>query len=865
MKFKLSKKLLEKFPDAVEYIVVARGLNNEIPGKWTTERIEKAGSSIRDKGSEILKEARYSKWTEAYARIAQSAGLDTKDFLPSHIALAKRVLSDKSIPNISPVVNLYNSYSIAHGIPIGGEDLSKVYGDLVLDVTAGGELFLPIGGQAVQVLGEGEIVWRDDHSITCRLWNWRQGERTKITKSTSDAYFIFDSFRGLEGVDLESIVSAFCTELNEKFGAVVESGMIDRGDPEYIVDYLSGNIGDTDVHNDLEGYIATDKPRTKKKSELMRRRPTSLELADPGTLTARLSAMVDESLEDAAPHSSEISISAGSQFGDVSSTLPMRLAKEKRKSPREIAQGYVSKLTVSDRIEGVVSELNVDGKGFINARLSEGFLVSEMERAVSEGEGYGNSNVGENRVILVESPSINPNAAAHAGHLLNLFIGRSLMRLFRKVGFDTYADNLINDRGIKICMAMWGIENLSEAATPQEAGMKPDQFVGTYYVEAKKRYASDPAVKKEIDQMLRDWESGDPKVRALWKKVVSYAYEGHLKTFSRLGEEPGHMWYESDMYKKGRDIINEHLGKGVIEKLPDGAVIGRLEEKYGIPDVVLLRSDGTSLYHTQDIYLTIQKIEKFDPWHAVWVVANEQITHFQQLFALLDELGILSYERLYHFAYGLVVDKNGTKLGKNAADATADALIDQMKSLAKEVIAQRHIDVEVEDEEQVAETVGIGALRYSFLSRDPFRNVVYDPETAVSFTGKSGPYIMYTYARAKSVLRKALKEDVAGYGVDSALDIESSNIEISEIEREVLLRLLMYPEIILSAANKYAPNMIAEYLYDTASAFNNFYEKLTIAGAQGDQKKFRLALTKLLTTVLADGMTILGIDVLEKM
>lgn len=865
MKFQLSKNFLEEFPVAVEYIVIARGLNNEIPGKWTAERIEKAGDIVRKNGSAILKEARYFKWIEAFARIARSAGIDSKEFLPSHIALVRRVLSGKNIPNISPVVNLYNSYSIEFGVPVGGEDLSKVFGDLVLDVTAGGELFLPIGGQEVHVLGKGEIVWRDEHSVTCRLWNWRQSERTKITKLTRDAYFIFDSFHELEGVDMESMISAFCKELKEKFGAVVERGTIDKDTPEFIVDYPVGTIGKTDVRKDLEGYIATDRPYTIKRSGLMRRRPRSLDLKDPGLLTARLSAMVDGCIREGAKQSSELSMSVGSQFGDVVSTLPMRLTKEKRVPPHVIAEGYVSKLESCDRMKGVISGVSADSKGFINIRLLDGFLVSELERAMSVGGRYGNSSVGKNRVILVESPSINPNAAAHAGHLLNLFIGRSLMRLFRKVGFETYADNLINDRGIKICMAMWGIENLAKNTSPEDAGMKPDQFVGKYYVEAKNLYGSDPDVKKEIDQMLRDWESGDPEVRTLWKRVISYAYEGHLETFRRLGEEPGHMWYESDMYRKGREIINDHLGKGVIEKLPDGAIIGRLEEKYGIPDVVLLRSDGTSLYHTQDIYLTLQKIKKFDPWHAVWVVGSEQITHFQQLFALLDELGILGYERLYHFAYGLVVDKEGKKLGKNATDATADALIEQMKLLAKDVIAQRHIDVEVDDEDDVAEAVGVGALRYSFLSRDPFRNVVYDPETAVSFTGKSGPYIMYTYARAKSVLRKGLNEGIIDYGVKGAVGIKASNVEISEIEREVLLRLLAYPETILSAANKYAPNMIADYLYDVSSAFNNFYEKYTIAGAQGDQRKFRLALTKLLTTVLADGMTILGMEVLENM
>jgi arginyl-tRNA synthetase len=249
----------------------------------------------------------------------------------------------------------------------------------------------------------------------------------------------------------------------------------------------------------------------------------------------------------------------------------------------------------------------------------------------------------------------------------------------------------------------------------------------------------------------------------------------------------------------------------------------------------------------------------------VWVVGNEQIVHFQQLFALLDAMGVLGYEDLYHMAYGIVKDKQGQRLGKNAADATADSILDQMRDAAKKVIAERKIDVEIEDEEAVAEAVGAGALRFAFLSRDPFRDVTYDPESAVSFTGRSGPYVMYSYARGKSVLRKLLGKDSDSYGIDEPVEFEPSGVEISEVERELLLKLLTYPETVLSAANNYAPNVIGDYLFDVASTFNNFYETMPIAKAQEGQKTFRMALTKLATTVLADGMKILGMTVLEKM
>lgn len=866
MKFRLTNKLISRYPDVLEYVVVARGVNNEIAGKWILDRASKVTNDLEKKGEAVLNEPRYGKWIEVYEDLAASAGLKSKDFLPSHVALAKRVLSGKGLPNINPIVNLYNLYSVEHGVPIGGEDLSQVYGDLRLDITDGTERFVEIGSDKIEVLGAREVAWIDDHSVTCRMWAWRQCERTKLTKNSRDMYFIFDGFMGLEGVDLEAISARFAQELEDRFGADADVYRLDDDAAVREVDYATKDIEGVDLDRSLQGYLTRGKKK-KSRKKMMSRKQTPLGLVDANHLTSRLGGEMDACLGlGKSDELSNLDLSARKGFGDVSSTLPMRLAKEKGESPQEIAKQYVRILNKCDRIKGVYDEVSIAGSGFINLKLSDQTLLSELSRALSKGTGYGSSDVGENRVILIESPSINPNAAAHAGHLLNLFIGRALGRLFEKVGFDVSIDNLINDRGVKICMAMWGVEHLATGEkTPESEGMKPDQFVGKYYVEAKERYASDRKVKEEIDQMLRDWESGKKEVLDEWKKVVEWAYEGHIQTFKRLGEERGYVWLESEIYKGGRDIILKHLGEGIIEKLPDGAVIGRLEETYGLPDVVLLRSDGTSLYHTQDVNLTIQKIKKFNPWKAIWVVGNEQIVHFQQLFALLDALGILSHENLYHLAYGIVKDVSGARLGKSAVDATADAILDQMKEAAKKVIEEREIDVVVEDEDVVAEAVGSGALRYAFLSRDPFKDIVYDPESAVSFTGRSGPYVMYSYARGKSVMRKVLGKDSESYRVDGRLNFESSSVDISEVERELLLKLLTYPETVLSAANNYAPNIVGEYLFDIASTFNNFYETMPIAKAEKEQQMFRLALTELTTTVLADGMKILGMTVLEKM
>ncbi len=868
MKFKISPELLSKYPTVCEYIVVAREVNNEIAGKSIVDRMSVVTHEIKEKGKELLNNERYSRWERVYEEMARTASLKPSDFHASHVALTKRAFSGKGLPNINPLVNFYNMYSLKYGVPFGGEDLSTVYGDLILTVSKGGDLYKGIGESIVEKTNAGEVTWKDDYSVTCRLWNWRQSDRTKITRNSKDIYFIIDGFTDLPDVEYEKLVTDFCHEVQTVFGAKVEYGKISAESPEFEVNYVTKSVSGIDAETEMSSKSASGKAKNKntdKTKKILQRKAAMLGLKDGSHLSERVTAIVDEIIgEHNGGGSSTLSLSQNSPFGDFSTTLALKRASVLKKSPQEIAQEMVQKLVSDPKGQSLFSSVSAAPNGFINLTLLDSVLVDELVSAYRKKDSFGNSEVGENRTILIESPSINPNAAAHIGHLLNLFIGRALGRLFTKVGFDVKVDNLINDRGIKICMAMWGVANLSESSNPTEAGLKPDQFVGLSYVKAKQLYNEDSSVKEEIQQMLRDWEEGKPEVMELWKKVVGWAYEGHRLTFERLDEVEGHLWLESEIYKGGKDVIQSYLGKGVIEKLPDGAVIGRLEEKYGIPDVILLRADGTSLYETQDIYLTMLKVKKFNPWKAIWVVGNEQIAHFQKLFALFEALEILNVDNLYHMGYGIVVDKKGIKIGKNAADATADTVLDQMRDMALSIMKERKIKRTLEDEGDIAEAVGQGALRYAFLSKDPFLGTVYDPESALSFTGRSGPYIMYAYTRAKNVLGKVYKDTAHDEGkeVDSLL---SEDISLSPEEKSLALSILQYPEIILSAANAYAPNVVAEYLYKLARQFSNFYEKMPIASAEGNERHLRILLTSLTSTILKDGLSILGIRTLENM
>lgn len=867
MKFKLSKEFTEKYPDAVEYLVIAKGLNNEISGKWIVDEIQKVSEQIRSEGAQLLKHPEYQKWIDVYEEIAKSVNLKAKDFLPSHVALTQRILSGKDLPNINPAVNYYNLFSLKYGLPFGGEDLAQVYGDQELGFSKGDDKFVEIGSSQVDDVNKGEVVWKDAHSVTCRMWAWRQTDRTKLTKSTRDIYFIIDGFTDIE-VDYEKAVNEFAEGLKDKFNADVEVYSLSKINPEQDIGYESKSMDGVDVLKDLEEMASQYKKSQKKAAQkhFMKRKAKSLNLSDPTLLSEILTKKINEILEKNDLHASvDLDVPRDTSFGDYSSTIALRLAKELKRNPKEIAENIVKQLKSAEEISKTFEEITIAPNGFINFKLSKDFILPQLADAIKSGDKFGSSKAGKDRMTLIEGPSINPNAAAHVGHLLNIFIARSLGRLLEKAGFKAEFDNLINDRGIKICQAMWGILNFSKKQTPEAENMKPDQFVGKYYNLGKKAYREDPKAKEEISQMLRDWEAGKPEVIDFWKKMIKWAFEGHKKTIERIGEEVGHLWLESELYKPAMSIIDEHLGKGTIEKLPDGAYIGRLEDDYGVPDVILVRSDGTALYHTQDVYLTLQKIKKFNPWQAVWVIGNEQIAHFHKLFALLDKLGILPIDNCYHYAYGMIVDKSGKKVGKETKAATADEFLDMMKEMAKKVIEERKVDIKLDDIEDVAEKVALGALRYSFLARDPFKDMVFDPEESLSFTGRSGPYVMYAYTRGRNVLRNAVKGDIDDYKADGDLFWEPYSYELTEIDRELILKLLQYPQVVLNAANTYSPNVLAEYLYEVASLFNNFYEKETVSNAEGSEKELRIAITKLVTVVLKDGLGVLGIKVLEKM
>ena len=865
MKISVSKDIFDKFPDFKTYIVHVKGANIETKSSSDiTEMLREAEKGLKERFATIdqaMEQPSYRAAYDAYSEVlGDKVSLEKGRFLPSHIALSKRVIEGGKIPNINPFVNFYNALSIKYGITSGAEDLSSYYGDLTLRYASEGEKFLEVNSDKLSAALDREVVWSDDHSITCRMWGWRQSERSKVTAQSKEVILILDLFNG-DADSIQQLVGEVARCADKFFDATTSVYEIGLESPIVEIDFTSKSVdSNVDVEKELQLLADSNKKGTK---GIRGRKPVSLGVVEDDSISSQFESIFIKSLEDAAFYEGEevnIREVPTQEDGDLSTTLAFALSKKLRKAPVEAATDIIEYLKGTD-LGDIVESIDIAGNGFINFTLDSDWLIEQMVEAVVN-EDYGKIDFGDGKKILIESPSLNPNKTPHVGHMLNLLLGGSLSRLFKQVGYGVANDNIANDKGLPVMQTIWAYVNHGEGKTPYDVGVKPDHFVNEYYVQGKRAYSSDEQVKEEVQEILRKWESEDPETRTIWKQIVKWADEGQLMTVHSLNEEIGHVWNESEVYESGRDIVQDNLGKGVIEKLEDGALIARIEKEYGLKDTILLRSDGTGLYHTQDIGLTIKKREKFDAWRMVWVVAEEQIDHFQRLFAVLDAIGIMPIDDLYHFAYAFVVDKDGKKLSsRNGEDITADGLLADMTAKARTILEERlKEDMEESEIEHISKSVAIGAFKYTLLSRDPFKNITFDMEESLSFSGKSGPYIMYANTRAFKIL-----EAEGGLGADQKGLKLSEGQSLGTDEKRLLKMLLKYPSVVAASANSYSPSMVAEYLYDLAKAFNNFYENVSVKNALDCEREVLLALVKLFFNVSGSGLSLLGIGRLERM
>ena len=538
-------------------------------------------------------------------------------------------------------------------------------------------------------------------------------------------------------------------------------------------------------------------------------------------------------------------------------------------NPVSIGESLGSYLT--DNVEEV-SGFNVV-KGFLNLVLSDAYYLNFFNE-VSDFENYGKSDT-HRGTVLVEYSSPNTNKPLHLGHLRNIMLGYSVAEILNAAGKKVVKTQIINDRGIHICKSMLAWKRYGDGDTPDRAGIKGDKLAGNYYVRFDKEYKAEiealladgqseedakanAPILLEAQEMLRKWEAGDPEVVELWKTMNGWVYDGFAQTYESLGVDFDSYYYESNTYLLGKDNIEEGLKKGVFYKKDDGSVWCDLTDE-GLDEKLVLRSDGTAVYMTQDIGTAIQRAEDHpDVEGMIYTVGNEQDYHFKVLFLILKKLGYTWAENLHHLSYGMVDLPSGKMKSREGTVVDADDLMVEMADTARAISEELgKIDVFSEDEKkELYHMIGLGALKYFILKVDPKKRILFNPEESVDFQGNTGPFIQYTYARIQSILRKAgdyEKGKLAG-------------ISMHEKEKELLKQLQLFPEIVQQAAAQYSPALIANYTYDLVKEFNSFYQNVTILSAESNEEKnFRIRLAEAVGQVIKSAFGLLGIGVPDRM
>lgn len=514
-------------------------------------------------------------------------------------------------------------------------------------------------------------------------------------------------------------------------------------------------------------------------------------------------------------------------------------------------------------------------KGFLNIELSDSYFLSFLNSALNDTQ-YGFVNA-SGKAVMVEYSSPNTNKPLHLGHIRNNLLGYSVAEILKASGKKVYKTQIINDRGIHICKSMLAWKLYGDGETPESSGIKGDKLVGNYYVKFDQEYkkqvkqlvekgSTEEEAKKDApliiqaQKMLLDWESGDKEVVKLWETMNSWVYSGFEVTYNALGVNFDALYYESNTYLLGKAFIEEGLSSGVFHKKQDGSVWCDLTDE-GLDEKIVLRSDGSSVYMTQDIGTAIQRIKDYsDVGGMVYTVGNEQDYHFKVLFLILQKLGFDWANNLFHLSYGMVDLPSGKMKSREGTVVDADDLIEEMTQTAASISQELGKLDGYSDEEKIKtyNTIGLGALKYFILKVDPKKRILFDPKESVDFQGNTGPFIQYTYARIRAIIRKS---DI------SITDLQFQNdITLHEKEKEILNLLSQYPETIQSAAKNYSPALIANYTYDLVKSFNSFYQNVSILGANSEhEKKFRVLLSFKVGEVIKSSFQLLGIKVPERM
>lgn len=543
--------------------------------------------------------------------------------------------------------------------------------------------------------------------------------------------------------------------------------------------------------------------------------------------------------------------------------------KQLRKSPEQLGKEIGDHLKKNN--PDIFNAYNVI-KGFLNLTIKDEYWVELLQKNYSD-TNFGKKKNSGNKV-MVEYSSPNTNKPLHLGHLRNNFLGWSIAEILKANGSEVNKTCIVNDRGIHICKSMIAWQLFANGKTPESTGIKGDHFVGDYYVKYNDEYKKqveelikngktkeeaekEAPIMKAAQQMLFDWEAGKPDVIELWKKMNSWVYDGFDITYKRIGSDFNKIYYESNTYLLGKNIVKEGLDKGVFYKKEDGSVWIDLTDD-GLDEKLVMRKDGTSVYITQDIGLAEQKFDEYKPHESIYVVGDEQNYHLKVLKLIAEKLNLPGAEGIYHLSYGMVELPTGRMKSREGTVVDADDIVEEMVAIAGKHTEElgKVKDFTGTELKELYDILGIGALKFFLLRVDPKKRMIFNPEESIDFHGFTGPFVQYTHARIKSILRKES-------GVRSQ---ESASGSLLKLEKQLIVKLEQYATIVEQAASEHNPSVLAIYAFELAKTFNTFYTEHSVMNAESDEKKqLRLKLSEMTANVIASAMGLLGIKVPERM
>ncbi len=935
MKFTIDPKIFEEFQNLKVGVITAKNIDNN-------RRISAVESLLRGVSMQRKKEfekktldedPRILRWREAYSRF----GAKPSKYPSSIEALLARIIEDKEIPHINSLVDIYNYMSLKSVIPVGGEDMDKFYGDVKLTYAFGGECFRPINTAEIKQVKTGEIVYKDRGGVIVRRWNYREAERTKITKDTQNALVVLEDLNDIQIEEFEKILYEFQDLIERYLGGDVAVYILTEDNNEIDLEIEGLKKADDSRLSEKEKIhflaqqelgkqrvsahtpaqknetLAKAKPlgkaQTKAQAQAAKQVPAQpgagapLSFDSPDSYKEKLALLLKEIVGRKFPDDAEkikIEYPSDEAHGDYATNIAMRIASKVQANPRDVANELVKAIEKPDYIE----KMEVAGPGFINFYLSEDALDQNISRVLKEGDDYGESNVGRKKTVIVEYSQ--PNIAKPLGvhHLLSTIIGQSLYEIYKNRGFTTISINHIGDWGTQFGKLIHAYKTWGDKEAVEK---DPIPELLKLYVRFHDEAEHDEALDQKGRDEFKKLEDGDEENRALWKWVVDVSMKDVQKTYDKLGNITfdftlGESFYEDKM----KPVIEEGIEKGVITEGEKGALIVDFHDENMAP-LVIQKSDGATLYSTRDLATFKYRIEKWDPIKILYVVDVAQSLYFKQLFETAKRLG-WDYEKGEHIVFGRMQLPEGGMSTRKGNVILLNEVLDEAVKRAHAVLEEKAPNLENKDD--AARKIGISAVKYNVLSQNRNSDITFEWDKMLSLEGNSSPYLQYTYARARSIVRKAETLKKAGLvaaaeaeaggkagggtsspkrkrkvpqikkeqfslfeaiehldnGGDLTRDILPDPENAGEKEESLLRSLVKYSECIAITAEENKPNLLATYLYELAQKFNSFYNSVPVIKADKEEKfDHRLALVKAASQVLKNGLSLLQVEVLEEM